>query len=185
MTAHSVLAPSNTVARGDESAQGTYSMTRPCNRCGGTRRYTSNGKCIACVATDGAARHAARIARDGNGHVGLKDGFIRFGTLAHQILLYVHQSGPTLHADFVEAMPGEVSLSANLGRLVKHGFLYRAGRQAYRSGVRSGYLFALKKPHSRVSADPPTTPRSRQHRYRTGRALKVPSVFEFRGSMTL
>lgn len=184
MTAHSVLAPSSS-ARGDESAHGTYSMTRPCNRCGGTRRYTSNGKCIACVATDGAARHAARIARDGNGHVGLKDGYVRLNTLAHRILLYVHEAGPTLHAELVEVLRGEVGLSANLGRLVRHGFLHRAGHQAYKPGVRGGSLFSIEKPHWRLAQTVPTTPRSRQHRYRAGRALKVPSVFEFRGSMTL
>lgn len=153
-------------------------------RCGTSTRYVSNGKCVACVAADGKARHAARIERDGNHKAGLKDGFARFGTLAHRILLHIHESGPTLHADLVEAMREESGVSVNLGRLVRHGFLHRAGRMAFRSGVRSGYLFALKKPHSRVSLEPPP-PSVGQARYRAASSLKVPSVFEFRGSMTL
>lgn len=181
---------STLVARGDESAQGTpvgggTTFEGEPHACGATLRYAANGKCVACVLAWGRSRHAARIAREGNYHAGLKDGFVRLGTLAHRILHYIHVGGPTLHADLVEAMPGEVGLSANLSRLVMHGFLHRAGRQAYRAGVRSGYLFSLKKPHNRVSMGPPTTPRSCQHRYRAARALKVPSVFEFRGSMSL
>lgn len=161
------------------------SMTRPCNRCGGTNRYTSNGKCVTCVATDGAARHARAIARNGNYHAGLKDGFVRFGTLAHQILRHIHVAGPSLHADLVEAMPGEIGLSANLGRLVRHGLLHRAGRQSFRSGVRSGHLFSIEKPTRHESQARPHTPEACQSRYRAARKLKVSSVFDYRGGMTL
>lgn len=153
--------------------------------CGTTTRYASNNKCVACLLAWGRSRHAARIAREGNYHAGLKDGYVRLNTLAHRILLYIHEAGPTLHAELVEVLRGEVGLSANLGRLVRHGFLHRAGHQAYKPGVRGGSLFSIEKPHWRLAQTVPAPPKVSQDRYRAGRALKVPSVFEFRGSMSL
>lgn len=158
---------------------------KPCRIHGETKRYASNGKCVACVAERGKARHAAQIERDGNYHAGLKDGFVRLGTLAHRILLYIHESGPALHAELVEVMPGEVGISGNLGRLVRHGFLYRAGRQAFKPGVRGGALFSIEEPHWRVRQAVENTPKMSQDRYRAAKKLRVASVFDWRGAIPL
>lgn len=155
---------------------------KPCRTHGETKRYASNGKCVACVAERGKARHAASIERFGNYHTGLKDGYVRLGTLAHRILVYVYETGPALHAELVEVMRGEVGLSGNLSRLVRHGFLHRAGRQRYRVGLRGGALYALDKPRVMVVDNTPTMS---QARYRSGKRLKVASVFDFRGSIPL
>ena len=158
-------------------------MSTPCKHCGCTKRYASNGKCVGCVSIRGKARHAARIERRGNYHAGLKDGFIRFGTLAHRILRYIHDTGPAQHAELVEVMEGERGLSANLGRLVTHGFLYRTGRQSYKPGTRSGCVFSLEAP--RAALQPANTHVENQARYRAALKLKVPSVFDFRGRISL
>lgn len=158
---------------------------KPCRIHGETKRYASNGKCVACVAERGKARHAAQIERDGNYHAGLKDGFVRLGTLAHRILLYIHESGPALHAELVEVMPGEVGISGNLGRLVRHGFLYRAGRQSHKPGVRGGAVFSL---HKQRALAPVNTSKASQERYRAAKKaerLRVASVFDWRGSIPL
>lgn len=156
----------------------------PHSRCGETLRYVRNGKCVACVATDGAARQARRTDRKGNYRVGLVDGFVRFGTLAHRILLYVHNIGPASHAELVEEMPEEVGVSATLGKLTRHGFLYRSGRQCHKPGIRSGYVFSLKK-RAAVELRTPTTARTRSLSYKAAQRLKVASVFDFRGSISL
>ncbi len=157
---------------------------KPCRTHGETKRYASNGKCVLCVSERGKVRHAAKIERRGNQHTGLKDGFIRLGTVAHRILLYVHEAGPSLHAELVEAL-GERGVSANLGRLVRHGFLYRAGRQSYKPGVRGGALFSLQKLRAVAQVN---TAQASQARYRAAKkqeALRVASVFEWRGAMPL
>ena len=156
----------------------------PHPRCGETLRYVRNGKCVACVATDGAARQARRTDRNGNYRIGVAEGFVRFGTLAHRILAYIHAVGPASHAEIVEEMPEEVGVSAILGRLVRHGLLYRVGRQSHKPGIRSGYVFSLSRPTA-AELRPPTTARTRNLSYKAAQRLKVASVFDFRGSISL
>lgn len=166
------------------NASARYRQGRPCVHCAGTLRYVSNGKCTACVATAGAARQAATIALRGTRRIGLRDGFVRFGSVAHAILLYVHEAGPSQLAELDDALPHELGLSVITHRLVKHGFLHRAGRQAYRPRIRSGHLYALDPPLGRIRTTRETTSQA-QKRQRVDRRLRVPSVFEFRGNIPL
>lgn len=146
------------------------------------RRYASNGKCIQCVAERGKKRHDAKIARDGNWHVGVGSGFIWFGSLYEKILRHIYATGPASHADLRDDMPEEIGLSVALGRLAACGFLHRVGYQASKTGVRGGYVFDIA-PVNTMPAPPPHS--VSQKRYRTARQLRVASVFDFRGQIDL
>ena len=81
-----------------------------------------------------------------NLNAGLPNGFVRFGTVAHMILVYLHEYGdagaPALSQDTGFTVP---ELSANLGRLLKFGFVFRAGRAYSHAGIRSHMTFSLKE----------------------------------------
>jgi hypothetical protein len=157
---------------------------KTCGTCGTTTRYESNRKCVECMRVGGAARFAKRMKLKGNDDAGLPQGFVRFGTLAHRILLHIHHYGPAGHDDLQQDLQ-DIGISANLGRLHKHGFLFKVGRTHVASGIRSGNVFGLTRAHHNMHKIKMAAPGERQARYRAAQKLKVPSVFEFRGSVTL
>jgi hypothetical protein len=147
-------------------------------------RYATNGKCIQCVAERGKKRQAAKTARNGNMRIGVSGGFIWFGSLYEKILRHIHTTGPASNADLREDLPGKVGISVALGRLTKHGFLYRVDYQASKPGVRGGYVFDLKPAKAKVAPAPPPRYES-QKRYIKARPFRVTSVFDFRGRIDL
>jgi hypothetical protein len=134
------------------------------------------------VAERGRKRHAAKIARNGNWHVGVGSGFIWFGSLYEKILRHIHATGPTSHADLREDIPEEIGLSVALSRLAACGFPHRVDYQASKTGARGGYVFDLGPTKSTPAA--PSRYVS-QKRYKTAKPLRVASVFDFRGSFDL
>lgn len=156
---------------------------RPCKHCGGTERYASNHKCRACVLAYGKARQAEVMALRGNKLFGLKEGFLRFGTLAHRILVYIHEHGPACHADLCEEL-GDTGVATNLVRLCRHGFLFRAGRTR-KPGERSKHLYSLSKSAPPGSLRRISTRAEIDARCRAKRKLRVTSVFDFRGRVSI
>lgn len=75
-----------------------------------------------------------------NHNIGLPQGFIKFGTLAHQILVMIHKdrSGWTSFTKVVEAHIYEASVehvATILQRLAKYEYIYDWGRYGVREGV--------------------------------------------------
>lgn len=169
-------------AAGDAPCPTTYTG-RPCKHCGGTVRYASNYRCRNCVLATSKARQAARMALKGNALHGLENGFLRFGTLAHRILVYIHEYGPACHADLSEELADE-GVSVNLGRLCRHGFLFRAGRTR-KPGERSSHLYSLSKTPAQGSLRRISTRAEIDARCRAKRKLRVSSVFDFRGRISI
>lgn len=156
---------------------------RPCNFCGGTKRYVCNTKCVPCVAAKGKVRSAERMEREGNGHAGLKSGFIRFNSTAHLILMHLHAFGPASHDELTQDLKRVIGISANLSRLCEHGFVYKVGRAKTTKGNRSGVVFGLTPSLLAVHRLKLTTADERVTKYRKAKKLRVSSVFEFRGSI--
>jgi DNA-binding transcriptional ArsR family regulator len=119
---------------------------------------------------------------------GLKQGFVRFGTAAHKILLAVHELGRATHAIILEETelePREVGM--NLTRLRECGFLVKLGRvDGYVHNCRTQAMYAI--PAGKLRKLPEFQNKTAQERTRKLRAtkkMKVPSVFNFRGEVRL
>mgnify|MGYP001034247610 CR=1 FL=1 len=118
---------------------------------------------------------------------GLPTGFVRFGTLAHKILLVAHRDGETSWVRLLQEFPDKSeALSTNLRRLEEHGFLHLTGR------VREGdhrlfYVYQIERPIGKRSKvwDDPLSDTERKRRYKLRRRRVPTSVFEFRGKIPL
>ena len=123
-------------------------------------------------------------------NAGLAQGFVRFGTLAHYILLLAHEEKYVSNMSIrhrltyqtISPDKSAAAVAANLQRLVKYKFLYEVGRDRV-YGRRSFKLFGLYhqlgngfKPYHNVP------PAERQAAYRERKKTKVASVFQWRGS---
>lgn len=114
-------------------------------------------------------------------------GFIRFGTLAHRILLAMRDYGPqcnrTLAMRFgYELKDAHQAIGANLCRLARNKFIFNVGN--YRSfKTRSSVMFHYD-PTMRVATLPRKTPQERTRDYRARKKIAT-SVFDFRGSIEL
>ena len=75
---------------------------------------------------------------------GLPNGFVRFGTVAHLILVYLHEYGDAGSSALAEDLDlNRAETSANLGRLAKYEFIFPVGRSQSEEGVRSYTVFSL------------------------------------------
>ena len=126
-------------------------------------------------------------------NAGLAQGFVRFGTLAHHILLLAHEEKIVsnmliriyLRDRTIEADKSPAAIAANLKRLVDHKFLYEVGRDRV-PGRRSFKLFALDyRAKNGAHKYQMRTPAQRQADYRARQRVKVPSVFNWRGSLEI
>ena len=123
-------------------------------------------------------------------YIGLPSKFVGFNTMAHRILVHLHQHGPSSAGVLAEDLRGTAreplkAVSANLVRLHRGGFIFIVGRSRVVNGTRSSYLYGLTE--SRAGAERVTIKdgATRSREWRAKKALKVPSVFQFRGSMEL
>jgi hypothetical protein len=85
---------------------------------------------------------------------GLPQGFVRFGSTAHLILLHLHEIGDSCAAWLSDdLMLDHREISANLGRLSEFGFIFPRKRVRAYPTARSSILFSLR-PRTSVRAFP-------------------------------
>jgi hypothetical protein len=119
---------------------------------------------------------------------GLSGGFVRYGTIAHFVLLTIHADGKrslvSLRDDLVEDRDDthqlSAALSAALAKLVKYGFLYVTGWHRGGSGQTCA-VYSLVPPSKPVKRLTPLSVRDRSRASRSARKNLTASVFEFRG----
>lgn len=109
---------------------------------------------------------------------GLPQGFVRFGTVAHSILLALRFGDATMAELVEECGLSAAEVSRTLLRL-KHGrFVHRHTKVSkYDTGLqRSQYLYSLKRRAAVPYA--PAAGSVRQARHTAARSMRVSSVFE-------
>lgn len=114
---------------------------------------------------------------------GLPQGYVRFGSLAHQVLLALAEHGDQRQVDLVElleAYPRYVGMA--LSRLSKFGFIY-ARRKVRATGERTQKLWTLEPVE--MASWRRLSVRERTRSYRARQALRAPSVFAFRGQIKM
>lgn len=116
---------------------------------------------------------------------GLGKGFVKFGTLAHRVLMLAHDSGTVQYSDIVE----ELGVSPNatgmvLTRLHRNRFLHAVGRTPTVDGKRTERVYAIepkrRRPANLASLEPESSAQ-RTKRMRQRKRTAVASVFEWRG----
>lgn len=122
-------------------------------------------------------------------NAGIAQGFIRFGTLAHQILILMHETGHQSNSSLTDTLIGDLAdppqaIAVNLQRLLRHGFIFVVGKDRPPVG-RSHRIYGLT-PQVNILRVRKMTPQERTAKYRARRALQqTTSVFTFRGSVQL
>jgi hypothetical protein len=119
--------------------------------------------------------------------IGLPQGFVRFGTLAHRVLVAIHEYGPmTVTSLKIELPDVDIrALSTILGRLEVARFVFDIGRVGqYESGERTQTKYDLqqninRRPYKCV------THAQRSARYREKNRRRVASVFDFRSTISI
>lgn len=114
---------------------------------------------------------------------GLAQGFVRFGTVAHRILLAMHEHGDMRHSELVEELDvptGNVGM--NLTRLARYRFIWPAGKVSkYETGAaKTEMLFSLVHRRCIDQKYEPASGPEKQKYYRDARRKRVASVWEFR-----
>ena len=110
--------------------------------------------------------------------------YIRFGSLAHRILLvakdnkYIHQS---MLEEELEV--GTAWISKMLQSLTKRGFLYKAGKEKHPNGPHY-HLWSLAPIRTAVRVKPLTNAEKCRY-WRERKKMKVATVFNFRGRIEL
>jgi hypothetical protein len=123
-------------------------------------------------------------------NAGIAQGFVRFGTLAHRILVIAYEQRWTSNRAVHDELKSQgivfdhsnAAIAANLARLRDHGFLYIVGRDRGPTG-RSFALYAITPRTGNQIYVKPMTPAERTRKYRARKAVRVPSVFNFRGKI--
>lgn len=115
--------------------------------------------------------------------IGLPQGFVRFGTYHHRILVAMLQLGPLRHRDVVEDLglsPGAASVA--LAQLADARMIHRQPpARAYDTGERTQAVWGLDRYRGPLSVRTVrASAAERQARYRTARRQRVASVWEFR-----
>lgn len=116
---------------------------------------------------------------------GLPQGYVRFGSLAHQVLLALAEHGDLRLVDLVELLEADPRyVGTALSRLSKFGFIYaRRKARGRHQGERTQRQWTLE-PVEMASWRPRSVlERSRSKRAR--QALRAPSVFAFRGQIKM
>lgn len=119
--------------------------------------------------------------------VGLPQGFVEFGTVAHRVLLALHAIGEGTQKDIEEEIAEQIiGISSTIYRLHIAGFIYKSGTLSkYDSGLyRTQWIYSLDKP-KKVPAFRKATVSERTRKYRERKAGKIDSVFKFRGNIKL
>ena len=122
-------------------------------------------------------------------NAGLAQGFVRFGTLAHFILLRAHEEKFVSNMSIRHRLMYDgqgfdksgAAVAANLQRLVRYKFLFKVGRDRV-YGKRSFAVFALDYRSGNGAPryeNVPATQRTKDYRER--KKHKVNSVFNWRG----
>lgn len=118
--------------------------------------------------------------------IGLPQGFVRFGEMAHKILVAIHTLGPMRLRDLHEEFGNDrKAIGMMLFRLEKHGFIFpqEVIPQAV-SGDKTQRVFGLQPPKYRKKYKP-VSGKERQQRCRDRRKMRAASVFDFRGQMKI
>lgn len=153
-----------------------------CSACGGTYFYISNHKCVACLQASGKARAQKRASMNLRGRNGVKQGFLMFGTVAHQILMHLDRNGPATHGELRDGVG--TTVTTDIRRLLEAGFIEVIGEvrdarslpcKAYDIPGRSEKLPKVKR----------MTRKEMHANYRKRRQARVASVFEFRGKIPI
>ncbi len=119
---------------------------------------------------------------------GIRSGYIPFNTVAHKILIALHQAGDMTQRDLLEYIDiSEYSMhdiSAVLMRLLEAKFIYRSHKvPGIPPNTRAVWLYTLTPTKTKKYKRKSAVERSREYRRR--KALVQPSVFTFRGEMKL
>lgn len=119
---------------------------------------------------------------------GIKSGFIRFDSAAHNILKCLHENGDCCLVDFVKLDCGDyANLAMSLTKLVRYRFIYKVDKiSKYESGfekTQMKYSLFKKKKH-RTKYYPATQAIKDAHRHAKRRVM-VSSIFAFRGSISI
>ncbi|WP_349745358.1 hypothetical protein [Roseateles cavernae] len=116
---------------------------------------------------------------------GLSQGFVRFGTLAHRLLLALHTLGDLRSCDLVDELDADLRcVATNLIRLRDAKFIYARGKVCgVPNNERTQMRWTLKPTETtryrRLSAN------QRRQRYQARLKLRAPSVFAFRGRIEI
>lgn len=116
---------------------------------------------------------------------GLKMGFVKFGTVAHRILVTIHEFGPQSNADLVEHL--EVcapAIASNIQRLRENKYIFRVDRR--REYLRRSYSVFGLTPVPRQSIDyrcKRLTGNERSAAYRARKKKVVTSIFNYAGAL--
>lgn len=114
---------------------------------------------------------------------GLPQGFVRFDTNHHRILVLLLALGPLRHRDLVEetALPSS-QVSVALAQLQQGGFIHRhPPARAYGTGDRTQAVWGLAPYRGKLPLHTVRVPhQERQRRYRANRRQRVASVWQFR-----
>lgn len=119
---------------------------------------------------------------------GLGTGFLPFNTIAHRILLAMHEVGDMTHRDILEYIDIEGYEMHSIGsvtqRLTKNKFIYRARKVPGPPDFpRAVWLYTLKPTKKILYQRKTGAERSRA--YRAKRNVVQPSVFTFRGEIKI
>lgn len=120
-------------------------------------------------------------------YIGIPSGYIRFGTLAHKILLFIHENGRSTQSMLVEELGKENTshISLALKKMADYGFVYRWGKWRARPGDNRMQSWNICPPQMEIRDTPKLTSKERGARYHKKRKMKVASVFNFRGKVSL
>ena len=124
--------------------------------------------------------------RMSNNNPGIPQGFIKFGSIAHWILLAVHRIGEAMTlSEVASELPGVCprAICQTLTRLTKYGFIHRLGKRRTES-CHPEYVYSLKEGKFRPWERDTDYERAKKYRARKARAaLRVASVFQLGASL--
>lgn len=122
---------------------------------------------------------------------GIRQGFVCFGTVAHRILVAMHQAGDMRLRDLDEELRdvAVAAISMQLTRLERYGLVHRIKKAPlYSTGDKTQWIYSLTPPARPPAPYHRATTRERSARERgrrAQRAVRVPSVFDWRGTCQL
>lgn len=116
---------------------------------------------------------------------GVKQGFVRFNSVAYHILKQLHENGPMTGGELARAAAHseQVQISATIIRLRKARMVFIVGRHRP-SGKRSHPVYGLERVNN-LFGPSILTPAEKERLRRQRQKIKVPSVFQFRGQISL
>jgi hypothetical protein len=124
-------------------------------------------------------------------NVGLPQGFVKFGSAAHRILYYLHESGEGTQTNLIEELDLPAYMVSNcLQRLLKYKYIRRAGKlDGYRFNCVTQSVYVLAGAHGVLFKCYESRRKTSAERMRKHRASKkttipaVPSIFAYAESL--